>query len=1169
MSTLTRKLSLVRRQMVKDKIRGLSIFHRLLATFLSVIVVFGGVLVLAFYSFNRQSIERYTRERIYQQFESMEHEFKDEWQNELIASLKLLAANPVLDEFIVSPRVEKDIRARSVERLFRQYIRYMQNYKRIYFVDPLGRERITVDRTGGIREHRNLRESSLFRRLESTVPGTVRMEGPYRDQNGEVIVSLAIAKADPDRGSFGGVLIIDFSLKRLLDYLGETTIFGENPVWAIAPDGEVLKQPPTARGSFDPRPYMSPGHQKERNVTSLKGGMLIYEDMFIVPDQRFLRLAISIPSSLLLEDARWDLKFLSIVFILFLFLVSMVVFYLSKYFSMPIVELARVTAGHARGDHFNRVDIKTSGEVQLLVDSFNRMAEDLKKTTVSRDYVDNIIDSMQEVLIVLSPEGRMTRVNKAAVRLLGYEEKELMGRQMGMIIAGESSGEDAESEDIWKGYFSGNTEKTFLARDGRQIAVLFSAAMIWDNHNAFQGVVCVAQDIAELKKAEKELIEARRAAEESNRIKSEFLANMSHEIRTPMNGIIGMTTLALETDLTEEQRDYLGTIRRSANVLLDTINNILDFSKIEAGKLSLEVIQFNLRLTVEGVIDTLAPQASAKGLELACYVSPDVPSMLEGDPGKLRQILLNFGSNAVKFTHKGEVVIRVELEEEREDRATIMFSVTDTGIGIPRDKRGVIFDAFVQGDGSTTRLYGGTGLGLSITKNLAMMMGGKIGVESEVGRGSRFWFSATFAKQGEEDASPDESLPDLKDLRVLVVDDNETNALILAKMLARFGCRTEAAAGGADAIRTLKEASRGDNPFQLLFLDMQIPGMDGERTATIVRHTPGISTIPIIVLTSVGRRGEVSHLRDLGCDGYLIKPVRQSLLLDTIAAVMSIHEGNRNVKDKTVVTRHTIREKKLKGVKILLAEDNLINKKVALAVLKKEGYRVDTVENGFFAVEAAGRNTYDLILMDVQMPGMDGVEATRLIREKEGLGRHTVIIAMTAHAMSEDRDRCLAAGMDDYISKPLKPEDVFSVLGKWLKSKRDDASSHRQEGAGTGSEGDTGGSVDTIVDMESAMSRFGDDREFYRELIGDFLNYVPGKIKALEDAMRTRDRENIQSYAHSIKGAAGNLSARKVFSTALRIENKGSDGDLADVPLLIEELKSEIARLKEFSETLS
>ncbi len=1151
---------------MRNNIKGLSIFHRLLVTFLSVVVVFGGVLTLTFYSFNRQTGERTAKERIAQQFESIKHEFTDEWREELIVSLEMLAANPLLDEFVTSAQVEKDIRARSLERFFRQYLRHKEDYERISFLDALGKEQVSVDRKGAVREHRNFKGSALFRTLEHAVPGNIGMEGPYRNARGESIFSVGISKADPDNGKFGGVLVIDVGLKNFVDYLGGMTFSGENPVWVIAADGEVLKRPLTARGSFDPRPYMSRERQDETVFAAPKGGMLMYKDLSIVAGRPFLRAAVSIPSALLFEDTRWVLKFLSVVFFLFLLLGSVVVFYLSKYLSMPIVELARAAQGHAVGDRLGSVAIRTSGEVQLLVDSFNRMAEDLRRSMVSKDYVDNIIDSMQEALIVLSPEGRMVRANKAAVDLLGYEKHDLLGQQMEKIVSREPSGDDGESGDIWKDYFSGTTEKTFLSRHGRRIPVLFSAAMMWDGLKAFQGVVCVAQDITNRKKQEQELIEARRVAEESNRMKSEFLANVSHEIRTPMNGIIGMTAMALETELTEEQRDYLGTIQRSADALLDIINDILDFSKIEAGKLSLEAIRFNLRLTVEGVVETIAPQASAKGLELACFVSPEVPSMVKGDPGRLRQILLNFGSNAIKFTHKGEVVVRVELGEDQGDRVTVLFAVTDTGIGIPREKQDVIFQAFVQADGSTTRLYGGTGLGLSITKSLADMMGGKIGVESEVGKGSRFWFSAPFEKQKEEEIAPDKPRLDIKDLRALVVDDNETNGVILVKTLERLGCKAEAVTNGAEAIRTLKAAAREEDPFQILFLDMQMPGMDGEHTATIVRHTPGISEIPIIVLTSVGRRGEVSHLRELGCDGYLIKPIRQSFLLDAIDAVLSVRDDAGRTKDRTVVTRHTVREKKFRDARVLLVEDNPINRKVAVALLKKEGYRVDTVENGRLAVEAAGCNPYDMILMDMQMPEMDGVEATRLIREKEGPDRRAVIVAMTAQAVSAGRDRCLEAGMDDYLSKPLDPKEVSRILGRWLKAKVG-SSGRRQEERRAAPVPDTG-ETGEVIELKSVMARFGDDREFYRELVGDFLNYVPGKIEELEEALQADDRETVQGIAHNIKGTAGNLGARKVFSTALRIENKSVSGILAEVPPLIEELKFEIARLKEFSETM-
>jgi PAS domain S-box-containing protein len=713
-----------------------------------------------------------------------------------------------------------------------------------------------------------------------------------------------------------------------------------------------------------------------------------------------------------------------------------------------------------------------------------------------------------------------------------------------------------------------DVEFQMRARDGTYRWFLARGQAVWDDAGRATRMAGSISDITDRKRAEEELLRANDAAQAATRAKSEFLANMSHEIRTPLNGIIGMTELALDTDLTAEQREYLGLVKASADHLLTVINDILDFSKIEAGKLDLECVDFDLRDALDDTVATLAARAHKKGLELADHVAPDVPTALGGDPHRLRQIVVNLIGNAIKFTDAGEVVLRVRSAEcgmrnedgrGQDDPAPasipqsefriLHFEVSDTGIGITPEQQAKLFRAFSQADTSTTRRYGGTGLGLAITARLVEMMGGRVWLESEPGKGSTFHFTARFAPARGPVAAPTPADPDrVRGLSVLVVDDNATNRLILQEMLTSWGMRPTVVDCGPAALAALEQAAER---FGLVLLDAMMPGMDGFTLAGRIKETAGVSVATLMMLSSAGQREDAARCRALGVAAYLTKPIRQSTLLDAIMTALgadgaAAHSPAADGRGWGTAPR---------ALRVLLAEDNAVNQKLAVRVLEKRGHQVVVAGNGRAALEALDRDRFDAVLMDVQMPEMDGFAATAAIREREkATGSRLPVIAMTAHAMKGDRELCLSKGMDGYVTKPLRPEDLFAAL----------------ESLAGGSDADANGPPAALppspaavaLDRAVALERVGGDEELLKELAGLCADECPKLLAEIRGAVERKDGPTLRMSAHTLKGSVATLGAGATADAARRLEEMGRDQRWDGADAALAELDDAVDRLR-------
>ncbi len=861
------------------------------------------------------------------------------------------------------------------------------------------------------------------------------------------------------------------------------------------------------------------------------------------------------------------------------------------------VELFNSQQAHLEEQDLRKIQKRQiNRKVKVLEEKYNEiLADNLKANDELREHSrlqQKILDTAATAILTTDAQGRITTANEEFCSTTGFSKDDVIGKHSD-ILSDRSCKTDCslfkagEKQQILK------KRCTIRTKDNRELIVIKNAGSIHDLSGNFSGGVESFIDVTDL-------VKAREAAEAANIAKMEFLANMSHEIRTPLNGIIGMMELALDTNLDDDQKNMFYTIEKEASSLLDIINEILDFSKMEAEKVELEEIPFDLRTLIEDIAQSFAYRAEQKGLQFISHLSPEVSSQLIGDPGRLRQILVNLAGNALKFTSEGEIYIKGETAEDFGDRVKVRFLVKDTGIGIPKDKQSIIFEGFTQADGSTTRKYGGTGLGTTISKQLAKLLGGEIGVESEEGMGSTFWFTAVFNKQKGHVAVPEKERIYLKDVRVLVVDDNRTNRFVLTEYLKSWGCRIETCSG-KDALSVLRESVLSEEPFDLILTDLHISGITRFDVAKKIKKMETLSETPIIVLTSIGKIGDGKSCREIGIDGYLAKPIRQDDLRKVIESVLGFSK-EENLKGQKLVTRHTIVEDDRKEVQILVVEDYPTNQKLVMKHLQNAGYQVDLAENGQQAVEAFKRKRHDLILMDIQMPVMGGYEATKAIRNLEielskiGDKRDSAklegipIIAMTAYAQKGYKEKCLEAGMDDFIAKPFRRKELVAIVNKWSRSssiKEKRLSTRRGLYSGENVEFEEADAkksaidsaelvagqnpksktdkANTPINFEKAVAEFDGDKAFFIGVLEGFMENVRDQIETLRQAVSDGDAELVRREAHSIKGGAANMTADELSKIAFKLENIGQSEVLEEGFEVLGRLEKEFQRLEAYA----
>ncbi len=780
--------------------------------------------------------------------------------------------------------------------------------------------------------------------------------------------------------------------------------------------------------------------------------------------------------------------------------------------------------GQARYDQ----EYKTPEYIQGVLFDISRQKEIEHAIARNEARLKAIFDATTSVAFIIAdnqPQPQITEFSPGAQETYGYRKEEIIGQPLSRLYCDEDAVSLPETIELLKGGLSSlQGEMSVVKKDGSVFPAIFSLYPLFDNETKYEGVLLVTIDITQRKQNELELKQAKQKAVTASEFKSRFLANMSHEIRTPMNAIVGFSYLLRQSSLDESQLNYVNKIQSSSNSLLAIINDILDYSKIEAGKITLEQIPFTLDDVLQNLSDLVIIKAQEKGLEILFDVPHSVPQHLLGDPLRLGQVLLNLVQNAIKFTEKGEIILAIHLKSEEKNSCQLLFEVKDTGIGISAEKQRSLFDSFTQADTSTTRKYGGTGLGLAISQHLVSLMGGQIQIKSKINRGSNFYFKLTFHKQ--RHPAKEQMLAELGDTRVLVIDDNEAARMILQNILRSFSMQVDTVSSGSQALLQLEQACKDQNPYQLILVDWQMPEMDGLETIERIRNSQNISTQPaVIMITAHGKEDIAQQAAISDIDAYLLKPISPGNLYDVLNKVLLRTEQNLIRADKANAIKTFA---PLEG-EVLLVEDNEINREVANAILQQFGLTIISAENAEEALEKLEQHNFDMVITDIQMPGMDGYQLTQKIRLQEKWYR-LPIIAMTAHAMSGDREKCLQAGMNEYISKPIDPQKSYEVLSRWLKT------SNRKKPEQHNDTVKTNSAANALLDIDWGVQRTGGDLALYIKLMGNFIQNHKTDNQRIRDCLQQKDFEQLQRILHTLKGVGGNIGAQKLANNAKQLE---------------------------------